>query len=63
MPIMAIISLVPVLPLLLEEFERRYLEALLAHHDRNITHGAKAAGLDRVHFLRLLDRFGLRPRK
>ena len=48
---------------LLEEFDRHYLDGVLAHHDRNITHAAHAAGLDRVHFLRMLDRLGLRPRR
>jgi DNA-binding NtrC family response regulator len=49
--------------LLLDQFDRRYLESLLEQHDRNITRAAKAAGLDRVHLLRLLDRAGLRPKR
>ncbi len=40
--------------------ERRYLEALLAAHDNNVTRAAKAAGVDRVHLHRLLSRAGLR---
>jgi len=45
---------------LLEGFERSYLVSILAQHGGNITAAAKAAELDRVHFLRLLDRYGLR---
>jgi transcriptional regulator of acetoin/glycerol metabolism len=37
--------------------------ALLAAHGGNITRAARAAELDRVYLLRLLDRFGLRPGK
>jgi transcriptional regulator of acetoin/glycerol metabolism len=33
---------------------------VLAQHKGNITAAANAAELDRVHFLRLLDRYGLR---
>ncbi len=40
--------------------ERRYLEALLAAHDDNVTAAAKTAGVDRVHLHRLLSRAGLR---
>ena len=43
-------------------FEERYLKALLARHRNNISASASAAGLDRVHFLRLLDKYGLRAR-
>ena len=45
---------------LLEAFEREYLVGALAQHGGNITAAANAAELDRVHFLRLLDRYGLR---
>jgi DNA-binding NtrC family response regulator len=45
---------------LLASFERDFLTRILAQHDGNITAAAAAAGLDRVHFLRLLDRYGLR---
>jgi len=41
-------------------FEREYLTAIMGKHGGNITAAAHAAGLDRVHFLRLLDRYGLR---
>ena len=45
---------------LVEGFERDYLVSVLGRHGGNITAAATAAGLDRVHFLRLLDRYGLR---
>jgi two-component system response regulator GlrR len=45
---------------IVERFERDYLVAVLASHGGNITAAASAAELDRVHFLRLLDRYGLR---
>jgi DNA-binding NtrC family response regulator len=45
---------------LVEDFERGYLVSVLAQHEGNITAAANAADLDRVHFLRLLDRHGLR---
>jgi len=45
---------------LVERFEREYLVSVLAQHGGNITAAASAAELDRVHFLRLLDRYGLR---
>jgi DNA-binding NtrC family response regulator len=45
---------------LVEGFERNYLVSVLAQYKGNITASANAAELDRVHFLRLLDRYGLR---
>jgi DNA-binding NtrC family response regulator len=45
---------------LVEKFEREYLTAVLAQFKGNITAAASAAEIDRVHFLRLLDRHGLR---
>ncbi len=45
---------------LVEKFEREYLTAVLAQSNGNITAAASAADIDRVHFLRLLDRYGLR---
>jgi transcriptional regulator with PAS, ATPase and Fis domain len=40
--------------------ERRYLEQLLAAHGNNVSAAARAAGIDRVHFHRLLRSAGLR---
>jgi two-component system, NtrC family, response regulator GlrR len=40
--------------------ERRYLEQLLVLHANNVSAAARAAGIDRVHFHRLLARAGLR---
>jgi DNA-binding NtrC family response regulator len=41
---------------LLAKFEKGYLEAQLARHNGNISRAARAAGLDRMHFKRLLAR-------
>jgi len=41
-------------------YERRYLEALLALHEDNVSAAARAAGVDRGHFYRLLRRASLR---
>jgi len=41
-------------------FESRYLAALLHAHNNNVSAAARAAGIDRVHFYRLLGRAGLR---
>jgi two-component system, NtrC family, response regulator GlrR len=41
-------------------FETRYLSALLLAHGGNVTTAARAAGLDRTYFYRLLWRHGLR---
>jgi transcriptional regulator with PAS, ATPase and Fis domain len=41
-------------------FERRYLEEILRRHDNNVTAAARAAGVDRIYFYRLLWRHGLR---
>jgi DNA-binding NtrC family response regulator len=41
-------------------FESKYLEALLKRHDNNITAASRAAGVNRVHFYRLLWKHGLR---
>jgi DNA-binding NtrC family response regulator len=43
-----------------EYCERRYLVELLQAHGNNVTAAAKAAGVDRPHFYRLLWRHGLR---
>jgi two-component system response regulator GlrR len=45
---------------LLNRFELAYIEAVLAHHDGNVSAAARAAGVDRVHFYRLLRKHGLR---
>jgi DNA-binding NtrC family response regulator len=45
-------------------FERHFLTEVMSEHRGNITAAAIAAHVDRVHFLRLLDRHGLRkPRR
>jgi transcriptional regulator with PAS, ATPase and Fis domain len=41
-------------------FEKAYLEKIVAEHDGNVTAAAKAAGIDRIHFYRLLWRNGLK---
>ena len=41
---------------LLARFEKSYLEAMLARHGGNISRAARAAGLDRMHFKRLLSK-------
>jgi DNA-binding NtrC family response regulator len=48
---------------LIEAYERAYVERLMAAHDNNITRAARAAEIDRVYLLRILDKFGLRPSK
>jgi transcriptional regulator with PAS, ATPase and Fis domain len=48
---------------LVDDFERIYCERLLAAHDNNITRAARAAEIDRVYLLRVLDKYGLRPRR
>jgi two-component system, NtrC family, response regulator GlrR len=40
--------------------ERKYVEAVLARHDGNVTAAARDAGVDRMYFYRLLWRHGLR---
>jgi DNA-binding NtrC family response regulator len=40
--------------------ERRYVEALLARHAGNVAAAAREAGVDRMHFYRLLWRYGLK---
>ncbi len=49
--------------LLIDRFERAYVEALMQRHAGNITQAARAAEIDRVYLLRLLDKFGLRTTK
>ncbi len=40
----------------LDDFERRYLEALLARHKGKVAQAARAAGMDRVYLYKLLQR-------
>ncbi len=42
------------------EFERRYIEAQLRAHDDNVSRAARAAGIGRVYFYKLMRRHGLR---
>jgi two-component system, NtrC family, response regulator GlrR len=44
----------------LEDFERRYLQALLALHEGKVAAAAKAAEIDRVYLYKLLHRHGLK---
>ncbi|MEJ7602299.1 MAG: sigma 54-interacting transcriptional regulator [Kofleriaceae bacterium] len=48
---------------LVEDFERAYCAKLLEAHGQNITQAARAAELDRVYLLRVLDKHGLRPKR
>jgi len=43
-------------------FERAYLEKIVAAHDGNVSAAARAAQIDRVHFHRLLRKYGIRGR-
>ncbi len=43
-----------------QALERLYLQGILARHDGNVTAAAKAAGVDRIYFYRLLWKHGLR---
>jgi transcriptional regulator with PAS, ATPase and Fis domain len=45
---------------LVAAFERAYLEKILAEHGGNVSAAARAAGVDRIHFYRLLWRSGLK---
>jgi DNA-binding NtrC family response regulator len=49
--------------LLVDRFERAYVEALMQRHGGNITQAARSAEIDRVYLLRLLDKFGMRATK
>jgi transcriptional regulator with GAF, ATPase, and Fis domain len=43
-----------------EDFERRYVEALLAQTNGNVAEAARRAGIDRVTLFRTIRRYGLR---
>jgi DNA-binding NtrC family response regulator len=44
---------------IIADFERRYLERLLAKHEQNISRAAREAQVDRRHFYRLLKKHGM----
>ncbi|HEY4242862.1 MAG TPA: sigma 54-interacting transcriptional regulator [Kofleriaceae bacterium] len=44
---------------LVDEFDRRYLEALLEAHDNNISAAARAAGIERMSIYKMIRRLGL----
>ena len=44
-----------------DDFERRYLRALLEKHQGKVSQAAVTAGVDRVHLYRLLRRHGIKP--
>lgn len=48
---------------LIEQFERSYVTALMDSHNNNITQAARSAEIDRVYLLRVLDKYGLRPKR
>lgn len=45
---------------MMRDFERKYLEGLLADSGGNVSAAARAAGVDRKYFYKLLWRAGLR---
>jgi DNA-binding NtrC family response regulator len=46
----------------INDFERKYLSGLLERHGGRVSTAARAAGVDRVYFYRLLWKHGLRER-
>jgi two-component system response regulator GlrR len=42
-----------------DEFDRRYLEALMSAHDGNISAAARAAGVDRMSIYKMMRRLGI----
>jgi len=44
---------------LVDEFDRRYLEALMTAHDGNISAAARAAGVDRMSIYKMMRRLGI----
>ncbi|MEX1366518.1 MAG: sigma-54 dependent transcriptional regulator, partial [Nannocystaceae bacterium] len=49
--------------LLIGRYEKAYVELLMREHEGNITRAARAAEIDRVYLLRLLDKFEMRATK
>jgi two-component system response regulator GlrR len=47
--------------LLLDDFERSYLQDLLKRHGGNVSKAARAAGMDRVYVYKLMQRHGIKP--
>ncbi|HUQ06695.1 MAG TPA: sigma 54-interacting transcriptional regulator [Kofleriaceae bacterium] len=47
---------------MIDDFDRRYLEALLAANDGNISAAARAAGIDRMSIYKMIKRLGLDQR-
>src|SRR5690606_16656702 len=43
-------------------FESSYIQSKLRAHGGNVTHAARASGISRQFFYRLLERYGLRPK-
>lgn len=43
----------------IETFEKKYLQAVLEKHGGNVTKAAQAAGISRIHFHRLLHKYGI----
>ena len=46
---------------MVDDFERRYLRALMEKHQGKVAQAAVTAGMDRVHLYRLLRRHGIKP--
>jgi DNA-binding NtrC family response regulator len=46
--------------LLLDDFERRYVERLIARSDGNVSAAARDARMDRTYLIKLLQRHGLK---
>ncbi len=46
--------------IVLDDFERRYVEALLAAHDGKVADAARAAGVHRVHLYRVMRKLGVK---
>ncbi len=47
---------------MVDDFDRRYLEALMAANDGNISAAARAAGIDRMSIYKMIKRLGLEDR-